>query len=207
MITLETITGWFDRLATVFEENKDTLTALDSAIGDADHGINVARGFAAVKAAMADKPPADIAAAFKTAAMSLIKTVGGASGPLYGTWFMKAGPLLPGTAVDLAAFAKAVRAGVDGVMKMGKSQAGEKTMLDAWLPAAVALEEAAAAGLSDKDALAKAAAAAEQGMKDTIPMLATKGRASYLGERSVGHQDPGATSTWLLVETLADAVQ
>lgn len=207
MLTLALMTQWLDRLAAVYEENKAYLTELDSAIGDADHGINMARGFAALKAALAQKPPTSLADACKAASMTLIKSVGGASGPLYGTLFMKMGPLLPGESVPLDTFAKALAAGVEGIKKIGKSEVGEKTMLDAWLPAVSALNEGIGAGLSDQDALAKTAAAAEQGARDTIPMLATKGRASYLGERSVGHQDPGATSTCLMLKALAEAVK
>lgn len=205
MPTLDVFAQWLDLLAEVYTKNKDYLTELDSAIGDADHGINMARGFTSVKEAMAKAPPADIPGLFKLASMTLIKTVGGASGPLYGTLFMKAGPLLKDTPVSIAALAAAFEAGVEGIKKMGKSSPGEKTMLDAWVPALDALK--AAAGESDKDALAKAAAAARQGAEATIPMLATKGRASYLGERSIGHQDPGATSTAMMLEALAQVAQ
>ena len=205
MITLPNVVAWLNKLADVYAENKDYLTQLDSAIGDADHGINMARGFEATKKALAEKPPENLAGACKTVSMTLIKTVGGASGPLYGTLFMKLGPGLGnGDSVSLEALTKALGDGVEGIKKMGKSQGGEKTMLEAWLPALASLDGSVKSGASDKDALAAAAAAAEQGMKDTIPMLATKGRASYLGERSVGHQDPGATSAWLMLKTLAE---
>jgi dihydroxyacetone kinase-like protein len=206
MITLDAMVKWLDKLADVYDANKTYLTDLDSAIGDADHGINMARGFAAVKAALAQKPPASLADACKTTSMTLIKTVGGASGPLYGTLFMKMGPQLPGDSAGVDVLAKALAEGVEGIKKMGKSQTGEKTMLDAWVPALAAMQSAVVEKLSDKDAIAKAVAAAEKGMKDTIPMLATKGRASYLGERSVGHQDPGATSTYLMLKTLSEVV-
>lgn len=202
MPNLDLFVRWLDRLADVYEENKGLLTGLDSAIGDADHGASMARGFAAVREALAKSIPADIPALFKAVSMTLIKSVGGASGPLYGTLFMKAGPLLGGEPT-VAALADALAAGVEGIKKMGKAQAGEKTLLDAWLPAVAALR--GAASLGDKEALAAAAEAAKQGMEATIPMLATKGRASYLGERSIGHQDPGATSTWLMLRTLAEA--
>lgn len=206
MITVPIVLKWLDQLAAVYEQNKTYLTDLDSAIGDADHGINMARGFAAVKTALAAKPPQTVADACKTASMTLIKTVGGASGPLYGTLFMKMGPLLGKSEVTAAEFAKALTEGVDGIKKMGKSQAGEKTMLDAWLPALETMQHIAP-NAADKEVFSKAAAAAEKGMKDTIPMLATKGRASYLGERSVGHQDPGATSTYLMLKSLAEVVE
>jgi dihydroxyacetone kinase-like protein len=207
MVTLANVVAWLNRLADVYAENKDDLTQLDSAIGDADHGINMARGFEAVKKALAEKPQESLAGACKTVSMILIKTVGGASGPLYGTLFMRLGPGLGnGDSASLETLVKALGDGVEGIKKMGRSQGGEKTMLEAWLPALASLDGSVKSGASDKDALAAAAAAAEQGMKDTIPMLATKGRASYLGERSVGHQDPGATSTWLMLKTLAECV-
>ncbi len=205
MPTLQNIVTWLDGLADVFAANKDLLTGLDAAIGDADHGINMARGFAAVRTALAAKAPDSIAAACKTTSLQLIKTVGGASGPLYGTWFMKAGPLLPGDQADVAAFAAAAAAGVAGIMKMGKSGPGEKTMLEAWLPAVDALKTAV--GASEQDAFAQMAKAAEGGMKSTIPLRASKGRASYLGERSIGHQDPGATSTFLMLSALAASIE
>lgn len=201
MLTRDLFVAWLNRLADVYEENRGWLTELDSAIGDADHGTSMARGFAAVREALAKSVPADVPALFKSVSMTLIKSVGGAAGPLYGTLFMKAGPLLGGE-VTAAALADAFAAGVEGIKKMGKAQAGEKTMLDAWLPAVEALRNAAALG--EKEALAAMAAAAKQGMEATVPRLATKGRASYLGERSIGHQDPGATSTWLLLRTLAE---
>lgn len=201
MPTLATFTAWIRTLADVYEENKEMLTQLDAAIGDADHGISMARGFAAARDALEKTPPADIPTLFKTVSMALIKNVGGASGPLYGTLFMKAGPLLAADPVTVETLAAAFAAGVEGIGKMGKSVAGEKTMLDAWIPAVAALRESA--GADAGAALAAAAEAAKRGMEATIPMRATKGRASYLGERSVGHQDPGATSTWLMLSTLA----
>ncbi len=205
MLTLGIFVKWVNMLAVVYDANKNYLTELDSAIGDADHGINLARGFGAVKEAVAKAPPADIPALFKTVSMTLIKTVGGASGPLYGTLFMKSGPLLKESPVTPAALAAAFEAGVAGIKAMGKSTTGEKTMLDAWVPALEVMKAEAAAGSNANLALIKAASAAKEGMEKTIPMLATKGRASYLGERSVGHQDPGATSTMLMLKTLAEA--
>ncbi len=204
MLTLEALARWVDSLADVFAENRDFLTGLDSAIGDADHGINMARGFGAVREALQKTPPADVPGLFRTVSTTLIRTVGGASGPLYGTFFMKAGPLLSASPVDIPALCAAFGAGVEGIGKMGKSTTGEKTMLDAWVPALEALR--AASGGEVAAALSSAAAAARAGMEKTIPMVATKGRASYLGERSAGHPDPGATSTLLLLEALRDAV-
>lgn len=204
MSTLELFTNWVVRLADVYEENKAYLTELDSPIGDADHGINMARGFRAAKEALDKTPPTDLPTLFKTVSMTLIKTVGGASGPLYGTLFMKAGPLLKDEPVSPVMLAAAFETGVEGIKKMGKSDAGEKTMLDAWIPALEALKTGTPDDLAA--AVAAAAEAAKKGMEATIPMQATKGRASYLGERSVGHQDPGATSTYLLLKTLAEAL-
>jgi dihydroxyacetone kinase-like protein len=188
-------------------ENKDYLTRLDSAIGDADHGANMDRGFAAV----VDKLPAvadkDIGAIFKTIGMTLVSTVGGAGGPLYGTWFMRAGMALDGktevTGEDLLA---AFQGGLAGVQQRGKATTGEKTMVDAMTPACAAMQASLADGADTATALEAAAAAAEQGMVDTIPMLATKGRASYLGERSIGHQDPGATSSAMLFRCAAEVL-
>lgn len=205
MLTLEVFTKWLNALADTYAAQKDYLTQLDSAIGDADHGINMARGFAAVKDALAKTPPADVPALFKLVSMTLIKTVGGASGPLYGTLFMKSGPMLKDAPVTIPALTAALESGVDGIKKMGKSTTGEKTMLDAWIPALEALK--ANAANDPKSALTAAAQAAKKGMESTIPMLATKGRASYLGERSIGHQDPGATSTTMLLEGLANAAE
>jgi dihydroxyacetone kinase-like protein len=157
-----------------------------------------------VAADLSASPPADIAGALKTAAMSLIRTVGGAAGPLYGTFFLRASAACAGkgelSPADLAA---AFRQGVEGVRQRGKAEPGDKTMLDALLPAAEAMREAAEAGLALAEVLHRAERAAEAGMRATIPLQARKGRASYLGERSVGHQDPGATSAHLLIRTAA----
>ena len=207
MVTLDAVVAWLTKLGDVYEHNKEHLTDLDSAIGDADHGINMARGFKAVKDMVSQTPPATIAAAFKATSMTLIKSVGGASGPLYGSLFMKMAPAVPAeNQMPLAVFVKALEEGVEGVKKMGKSTTGEKTMLDAWEPALEALRQAVAQNLPNKEAFAKAAQAAEKGMQSTIPMLATKGRASFLGERSIGHQDPGATSTYLMLKTLSEVL-
>lgn len=207
MITLQNMMTWLKTLTEVYRDNKDYLTELDSAIGDADHGINMARGFTAVDAALESKPPATMDALFKTVSMTLIKSVGGASGPLYGTVFMKLGPLLgKGDTVSLETFLSGLTAGVEGIKKMGRSKGGEKTMLEAWLPALASLEQSVKEGQPEKQAFEAATQAAEEGMKATIPLMATKGRASYLGERSIGHQDPGATSTWLMLKALSESV-
>jgi len=206
-VDVATLGRWLREFAQVVRDNKDLLTQLDSAIGDADHGANMARGMAAVVAALDGKPPATAAALLKQVGMTLVSTVGGASGPLYGTFFLRmataAGEV---DALNAEAFAKALRAGLDGVVARGKAEAGDKTMFDALAPAVEALDTALAAGAPLADALRATAAAAAEGRDATVPMLARKGRASYLGERSVGHQDPGATSTTLLLEAAAAAV-
>ena len=197
------VLAWFEELHRVYAANKERLTELDSAIGDADHGFNLDRGFTAVAAELARADAsASIAALFKTAAMTLIKTVGGASGPLYGTFFLRASAACPDKAeLDARDVAALFRAGIEGVVQRGKAARGDKTMIDALLAALDAMNE-------DADSigamLASAADAAEAGMLATIPMQARKGRASYLGPRSVGHQDPGATSAYLLVRAASD---
>ncbi len=206
MVTREAVIEWIRRYAGAIAAHKDELTALDSAIGDADHGANMDRGFQAVAGKLAGAPGQDIAAVLKLVAMTLISTVGGASGPLYGTLFLQMGSAATGK-VDLnaAGWEAALRAGVEGVAKRGKAVRGEKTMLDALLPAVDALSAALAAGAPLGEALWRSERAAHQGMIDTIPLVATKGRASYLGERSAGHQDPGATSAHLLLRAAAEA--
>ena len=205
-MTNEHIMSWLERIAAVLHENAQYLTQLDSSIGDADHGINMDRGFSAVR----DKFPAmaamDIATRLKTVGMTLVSTVGGASGPLYGTAFLRAATAATGkqelSSADLVAMLDAF---LGGVVARGKAQPGEKTMVDALTPAVNSAKEALAQGKNLVEITARAAIAAEEGMKATIPMLATKGRASYLGERSIGHQDPGATSSWLILRSLAEA--
>lgn len=192
-------------MAKKIEAEKDYLTQLDNEIGDGDHGINMARGFAAVEKKLPALRDGDIDALLKGVGMQLVSTVGGASGPLYGTAFMKAGMACKGlTEMDGPAFVKAMEAAVDGIKMRGKAIEGEKTMLDALCPALKAMQEAVAAGKSLKEALTDAAAAAEKGVEYTKTIIATKGRASYLGERSVGHQDPGATSALYLLQVLAE---
>jgi dihydroxyacetone kinase-like protein len=207
VITREDILAWLRCYRQVLAENKDYLTQLDSAIGDADHGANMDRGFAAVVDKIAGVADKDIGSILKTAGMTLVSTVGGAGGPLYGTFFMRAGMTADGklelSAADIVA---AFEAGLAGVQQRGKATIGEKTMVDALTPACKAMRGQVENGASLPDILAAGAAAAEQGMKETIPLLATKGRASYLGERSIGHQDPGATSSYLLVRCAADAL-
>lgn len=198
------LTAWAREFARLVHEQRDRLTELDAAIGDADHGANLDRGMTAAVAALDAQPTDDAAAVLKTVATTLIRTVGGASGPLYGTFFLRAAGALDGT--DGAALATAVRAGHDGVVARGKAERGDKTMLDALGPACDALDEALAAGAPLEEALGAAAEAAARGRDATEPLVARKGRASYLGERSAGHVDPGATSATLLVEAAATAL-
>lgn len=191
--------------AKVVAENKEYLTQLDSAIGDADHGINMDRGMRAAQAKLDGVPEGDVGNLLKTVGMTLVSTVGGAGGPLYGTLFLQMGTAVTGKP-ELSAqdWAEALTKGVEGVVMRGKAELGDKTMVDALAPARDALKEALEEGASFGDALRRSAAAAEDGMKGTIPLVARKGRASYLGERSAGHQDPGATSSYLLLKTAAD---
>ncbi len=184
-------------------EHREELVRLDTAIGDGDHGTNMDRGMRKALEKLGAQEQADIGAILKTVAMTLISSVGGAAGPLYGTLFLQMGTALGGKEdADLQAYAGAWRKGIEGVQARGKAEPGDKTMVDALLPALGALEQA-----SDLDnALREAEAAAERGMQDTIPLVARKGRASYLGERSRDHQDPGATSTYYLCQTAAQAL-
>ncbi len=206
-ITTEDTIRWLQRLAVVLHENRDFLTQLDSPIGDADHGINMDRGFQAVVEKLPALAGMDIGSMLKTVGSTLVSTVGGASGPLYGTAFLRAGIASAGKhELDEADVVSMLEAALEGVKARGKAQPGEKTMVDALTPALVAAKEVEAQGLDLSQLLQRVSDAAEAGMKATIPMLATKGRASYLGERSVGHQDPGATSSWLILRTLAETI-
>ena len=208
MFSVAQAVAWVSSAAAVIEEHAAELTKLDSAIGDGDHGTNMNRGFkAAVQRLDALQGDQDLGAVFKAVGMALIGKVGGASGPLYGSLFLGMGKELGDSAeVEDQRLAAALRAGYDSVVARGKAQLEDKTMLDAWYPALEALDAALAAGKELGPGLDEAATAAEEGMKATIPMVARKGRASYLGERSRDHQDPGATSTHLLLQTLADVV-
>jgi phosphoenolpyruvate---glycerone phosphotransferase subunit DhaL len=206
MFSAEQALEWIRRTAGVIDENAGMLTRLDSAIGDGDHGANMNRGFRAVLERIAGLD-GDFAALFRGVGMALIGKVGGAAGPLYGSFYLGLGKQLGNqTEVDDAGLAAGLRAGLDGIIARGKAELEDKTMVDAWDPAVRALDEAIAEGVELGPALDRAAEAAEEGMKATIPMIARKGRASYLGERSRDHQDPGATSTHLIVKALADVV-
>ena len=204
-ITQDDVIHWLHQYAEVLSEQRDYLTGLDSAIGDADHGANMGRGFQAVLARLPSAADKDIGAIFKTVGMTLLSTVGGASGPLYGSFFLDAGKALAGkTRLELADWAAALEAGTDSVIKRGKAAPGDKTMVDALLPAVQAIQEACRQGAPLAEGLAGCAQAAEKGMLATIPLVARKGRASYLGERSAGHQDPGATSAFYLLQCAAE---
>ncbi|XER15926.1 PEP-dependent dihydroxyacetone kinase, ADP-binding subunit DhaL [Sporomusa aerivorans] len=194
-----------EALADAVIANKERLTELDAVIGDADHGINMARGFEAVRGKLAAANPADIGGALKMIGMTLISTVGGASGPLYGTAFMRAAAAVQGkTTIDAETAATMLNAVIGGVKDRGKAVRGEKTMLDALEPAYEAFVEQLNQGQSLLVCLEAATAAAEQGVEYTKTIIATKGRASYLGERSIGHQDAGATSSYLMLSVLTD---
>lgn len=200
------IVAWFERLATVFDENREYLTELDSPIGDADHGANMARGFNKVKEKLPTMQDKSIDGLFKDVGMTLVSTVGGSSGPLYGTFFMKgAGAAKGKDSLNLTILATMFEDALAGVVQRGKAELQDKTMVDALHPAIEALKKAASHDDSDvQEALRKAVLAAEAGMKATTDMQARKGRASYLGERSIGHQDPGATSAYLLLQAAYD---
>ncbi|HEV7951569.1 MAG TPA: dihydroxyacetone kinase subunit DhaL [Glaciihabitans sp.] len=200
-------TSWVARTADVISENRTELTTLDRAIGDGDHGENMDRGFSAVRLKLADLPEGAVPSdALKMVATTLISTVGGASGPLFGTAYLKAAGAIAGTSeLDGAAVVALLTAARDGIVLRGKAELADKTMIDAWTPAVDAATAALAAGKTEADILAAAADAAEAGAESTDPLVARKGRASYLGERAVGHRDPGAVSSALILRAGADA--
>jgi phosphoenolpyruvate---glycerone phosphotransferase subunit DhaL len=197
---------WIRAFAADVEANKEQLTQLDAAIGDGDHGINMQRGMSAVLGKVdASDEEQDIGALLKTVGMTLVSTVGGAGGPLYGTLFLQMGTAVSGKAeLGPDDWANALDAAIAGVQARGKAESGDKTMIDALIPGRDALKAALAEGATFEEALRQSADAAGQGMRDTVPLVAKKGRASYLGERSAGHQDPGATSSHLLLEAAAE---
>jgi phosphoenolpyruvate---glycerone phosphotransferase subunit DhaL len=207
-LSAETVRRWMGEAAAAIAVQRDYLTQLDAAIGDADHGTNMARGFAAVEDRLAEldggTPPGEV---LVVVGQTLVSTVGGASGPLWGTAMRRAGKSLKDEeTVTPAALGEALQAAVDGVIELGAAQPGDKTMVDALAPAVDAFRSAVAAGRPLANAASEAESAAEDGMRSTVPMLARKGRASYLGERSIGHQDPGATSAVIIVGALVRAV-
>ncbi len=206
-VTKEQIVRWLESTAAVLEANKGYLTDLDSAIGDADHGTNMDRGFKKVMEKLPTVADKDIGNILKTVGMTLISSVGGASGPLYGTFYMRGG-MAADAKEELEAddLVNVLQGAVDGIIQRGRAQPGDKTMVDALLPALAALKAAVADSQDVRAGMVAAVAAAEQGMKDTIPLQARKGRASYLGERSIGHQDPGATSSHLILNALLEVL-
>jgi phosphoenolpyruvate---glycerone phosphotransferase subunit DhaL len=205
-VSYDDVLRWVQRFAAEVEANKEYLTQLDAAVGDGDHGINMQRGMSAVVAKVDTQAgEQDVGALLKTVGMTLVSTVGGAGGPLYGTLFLQMGTASAGKSeLSPDDWAAVLEAGIAGVQARGKAEPGDKTMIDALLPGRDALTAALGGGATFADALRQSAAAAEQGMRDTIPLVARKGRASYLGERSAGHQDPGATSSHLLLEAAAE---
>ncbi|MGM3306842.1 dihydroxyacetone kinase subunit DhaL [Anabaena sp. WFMT] len=208
MVNQVQIVEWLYVFASVIEHHKEDLTELDAAIGDADHGINMDRGFKKVSSILPSIAGKDISSIFKNVSMTLISSIGGASGPLYGTWFLRASSATAGkqelTQEDML---KLLQSGLDGVIERGKTQLGDKTMVDVLSPAVVAFEQAVGQGMGTVEALQMAVVAAEQGLKATIPMLAKKGRASYLGDRSIGHQDPGGTSAYWMLRSLLEVLK
>ncbi|MBU3197852.1 dihydroxyacetone kinase subunit L [Clostridium estertheticum] len=197
-----------NKIAEVLEKNKIYLSELDAAIGDGDHGINMNKGFNAVVTKLKDDDGLDIGVILKKTGMALVSNVGGAAGPLYGTAFMKAAAAINGKAdIDVKDYIEILEAALGGVMMRGKAQRGEKTMIDAIAPAIVAMEEAEDAGKNPLEVLKASKDAAMQGVEYTKTIIATKGRASYLGERSIGHQDAGATSSYLILNTVYEEVK
>lgn len=208
MITQVQIVEWLQVYTNVIEQHKDELTELDAAIGDADHGINMDRGFKKVRNLIGSLKAQDISGIFKTISITLISSIGGASGPLYGTWFLRASAIATNkqelTPHDLLTL---LQAGLQGVLERGKAELGDKTMVDVLSPAVVGYQQALDQGLDLLPALRVGVKAGEKGLQATIPMVAKKGRASYLGERSIGHQDPGATSAYWLLRSLLEVLE
>jgi dihydroxyacetone kinase-like protein len=204
-VSKQDVVRWVDALQQVFAENREMLTNLDLAVGDGDYGDSMDRGFTAVQAELSAHPPADLRSAFQSVSAVLIRTMGGSAGPLLGTFFLRAGAACVGKS-DLAPadVVALFQAGVEGLQQRGKAALGDKTMLDALLPAVDAMRGALEAGSGLPEILERGAAAAEAGMRATIAMQARKGRASYLGDRSIGHQDAGATGSYLLLKAAAE---
>jgi dihydroxyacetone kinase-like protein len=204
-ITRDDTLNWVKAIAGVINEKSTYLTELDAAIGDADHGANMDRGFKAVMNKLPEISDKDIGTIFKTVGMTLISTVGGAGGPLYGTFFLQVGMKTAGKMeLSLTDWTDALEAALNGVVMRGKAELGDKTMVDALTPAVAALKQSISESQPIHKALELSAEAAKKGMEGTVPLVARKGRASYLGERSAGHQDPGATSSFLILKTAAD---
>ncbi len=206
-VTTAQLVDWLERYAGVIAEQKQYLTGLDAAIGDGDHGINMDRGFQTVLVKIEPVKAKDAGTLLKTTGMALVGSVGGAGGPLYGTFFLRAGAALDGKS-DLSGedLVSALEAGLKGVVERGKANLNDKTMVDALTPAIARAKARVQEGASIGEALSSAAEAAETGMQATIPLKALKGRASYLGDRSIGHQDPGATSSYYMLRTLSEVL-
>ncbi|AKL42195.1 TPA: dihydroxyacetone kinase ADP-binding subunit DhaL [Serratia marcescens] len=204
-LTKQQVVDWLMRCGEVFSRERDFLTRLDTEIGDADHGLNMNRGFNKVVEKLPSVADKDIGFILKNTGMTLLSSVGGASGPLFGTFFIRAAQAANAKqSLDLAELQQMMQEGVEGVVMRGKAEPGDKTMCDAWWPVVESLGQSAQQNLSVAEALQRAADSAERAVESTITMQARKGRASYLGERSVGHQDPGATSVMLMMKTLAE---
>ncbi|MGF1714801.1 dihydroxyacetone kinase ADP-binding subunit DhaL [Photobacterium chitinilyticum] len=203
-ITKQQIVQWLELSAEIFKNEQDFLTDLDREIGDADHGLNMNRGFKKVKEKLPSVADKDIGTILKTTGMTLLSSIGGASGPLYGTFFIRsAASVMAKEELNLTELTKMLQDGVDGIVQRGKAEVGDKTMVDTWNGILASLNTNQ--DITLYDALDGAVTDAEKAMKGTIPLQARKGRASYLGERSIGHQDPGATSTYLLFSALRSA--
>ncbi|AWC82091.1 dihydroxyacetone kinase subunit DhaL [Serratia marcescens] len=204
-LTKQQVVDWLMRCGEVFSRERDFLTQLDTEIGDADHGLNMNRGFNKVVEKLPSVADKDIGFILKNTGMTLLSSVGGASGPLFGTFFIRAAQAANAKqSLDLAELHQMMQEGVEGVVMRGKAEPGDKTMCDAWWPVVESLGQSAQQNLSVAEALQRAADSAERAVESTITMQARKGRASYLGERSIGHQDPGATSVMLMMKTLAE---
>ncbi|TXE56559.1 dihydroxyacetone kinase ADP-binding subunit DhaL [Serratia ureilytica] len=204
-LTKPQVVDWLMRCGEVFSRERDFLTQLDTEIGDADHGLNMNRGFNKVVEKLPSVADKDIGFILKNTGMTLLSSVGGASGPLFGTFFIRAAQAANAKqSLDLAELHQMMQEGVEGVVMRGEAEPGDKTMCDAWWPVVESLGQSAQQNLSVADALQRAADSAERAVESTITMQARKGRASYLGERSIGHQDPGATSVMLMMKTLAE---
>lgn len=198
---------WLQQCAQLFEKNSDYLTDLDREIGDADHGLNMNRGFKKVLEKLPEFENKDIGFILKNTGMTLLSNIGGASGPLFGTFFIRgAKPATGLESLDLNQLYEVVKDGVDGIVSRGKAQPSDKTMCDAWWPVVDALKQANDDKLSIKEAVTKALDAAKKGAEGTIPMQAKKGRASYLGERSIGHKDPGSASVVFILQALTESL-
>ncbi|HFF8974105.1 dihydroxyacetone kinase subunit DhaL [Serratia marcescens] len=204
-LTKQQVVDWLMRCGEVFSRERDFLTQLDTEIGDADHGLNMNRGFNKVVEKLPSVADKDIGFILKNTGMTLLSSVGGASGPLFGTFFIRAAQAANAKqSLDLVELHQVMQEGVEGVVMRGKAEPGDKTMCDVWWPVVESLSQSAQQNLSVAEALQRAADSAERAVESTITMQARKGRASYLGERSIGHQDPGATSVMLMMKTLAE---